>query len=278
MNHESHKTVITPKRSLAEDISEIVQGKELLLFFVWRNFKIRYKQSAVGAGWAVFQPLILMIVFTIFFNRLAGIESGDEAVPYPIFAYAGLLFWNYFAQTVSQASTSLVTFQGVIKKIYFPRLIAPLSTSITGLIDFGFALLVYVGLMFWFGIAPTFVGILLFLPMLLLSFITVFGVGMLLSSINIKYRDVQQALPFFIQAGMFITPVIYPVSLVPERLEWVLFLNPMTGVIESMRAGLLGLGEVPSLNLGLSVFSAVIIFIIGLFFFKRRETEIADWI
>ena len=271
-------TKITPKRSLRDEFQEIKKQRELLFFFVWRNFKIRYKQSAVGAGWAIFQPLILMLVFTVFFNRLAGIESGDEAVPYPIFAYAGLLFWNYFAQTVNQASTSLVTFQGVIKKIYFPRLMAPLSTSITGLIDFAFALLVYIGLMFYYGIAPSVEGILLFLPMVLLSFITVFGVGMLLSSINIKYRDVQQALPFFIQAGLFVTPVIYPVTLLSEQWQWVLFLNPMTGVIETMRASLLGLGEVPWANLTLSILSAIILFVIGALYFRRRETEIADWI
>ena len=272
------QTVITQNRSIREELKEIREQKELLWFFARRNFKIRYKQSVIGAGWAIFQPLILMVVFTVFFNRLAGIESGDEAVPYPIFAYAGLLFWNYFAQTVNQAAGSLVTFQGVIKKIYFPRMMAPLSTSITGLIDFGFALLIYIGLMFYYGIAPSVEGLLLFLPMLLLSFITVFGVGMLLSSINIKYRDVQQALPFFIQAGLFVTPVIYPVSLVPERLDWVLFLNPMAGVIETMRASLLGLGDIPWLNLGISVLCALLLFVVGLYFFKRREAEIADWI
>ena len=272
------QTVITPNRSIREEIKEIAQQKELLWFFVWRNFKVRYKQSAVGAGWAIFQPLILMFVFTVFFNRLAGIDSGDEAVPYPIFAYAGLLFWNYFAQTVNQASSSLVTFQGVIKKIYFPRLMAPLSTSITGLLDFAFAFLVYLGLMAYYQITPSLAGIGLFLPILAMSFLTVFGVGMLLSSINIKYRDIQQALPFFIQAGLFVTPVIYPVSLMPERWEWVLFLNPMAGVIEVMRASFLGLGTIPWANLGISVLSMTFLFVVGLYFFRRREAEIADWI
>ena len=275
-----NKTVITPKRSLRAELREIAQQRQLLWYFVRRNFKVRYKQSLIGVGWAILQPLILMIVFTVLFNQLAGIEASQEApgMPYAVFSYAGLLYWTYFSQTLSQSSTSLVVYQGVIKKIYFPRLMAPLSTSITGLADFFFASLIYVGLLIFYGIAPSLEGVLLFLPMLLLSFVTVFGLGMLLASINIKYRDVQQALPFFIQAGMFITPVIYPVELVPERFEWVLFLNPMTGVIETARAGLLELGSIPWANLGISVASALFIFIIGLYFFRRREAELADWI
>lgn len=269
---------ITPKRSLAYDLKEMVARKELLWFFIWRNFKIRYKQTAIGAGWAILQPLILMVVFTVFFNRLAGIESGNEAVPYPIFAYAGLLFWNYFSQATNQSANSLLTFQGVIKKIYFPRFMAPISTSISALTDFFFALIIFIILMFYYQITPELLGVVMFFPLLLLSIITVMGLGLLLSSINIKYRDVQQVLPFFIQSLLFLTPVIYPVSIVSEQFRWLLFLNPMAGVIESIRAGLLGLSDLPWLYLLISTLSGLVIFALGVYSFRKRETEIADWI
>lgn len=257
---------------------ELYDKRQLLFFFVWRNFKIRYKQTAVGAAWAMIQPLILMVVFTVFFNRLAGIGSGSTDVPYPIFAFAGLMFWGYFSSALSQTSTSLVSFQGVIKKIYFPRLIAPLASVFTPIIDFGFSLLIYIGLMFWYGITPTLAGVLMFIPLLLLSMITVTGLGSLLAAINIKYRDVAQALPFFIQSMLFITPVIYPVALVSERWQWILFLNPMAGVIETARAGLLGTGPINWAHLAISTSVAIILLVVGISYFYRRERKFADLI
>lgn len=271
-------TIIDAKTRLNIDLKELYESRQLLYFFIWRNFKIRYKQTLIGAAWAVLQPLILMVVFTIFFNQLAGIESGSVDVPYPIFTFAGLMFWGYFSGALSQASNSLLSFQGVIKKIYFPRILAPLSASLTGLIDFGFSLIVYIGLMAFYGIAPSAVGVALFLPMVLLSVLTALGIGLFLAAINIKYRDVQQVLPFFIQSLLFVTPVIYPVSLVSEGWQWILFLNPMTGVIETMRAGLLGLGDVPWVNLGVSVAATFLYLFIGVRYFNKKEREFADLI
>ncbi len=272
------KTVIEAKRRVSLNLAEFFKNRELLSFFIWRNFRIRYKQTAVGAAWAIFQPFILMVVFTLFFHRVAKIDTGSADIPYPIFAYAGLLFWNYFSQTTTQAANSLIVFQNVITKIYFPRLLAPLSTAFTGLIDFGFALIIYVGLLIYYHIAPAVLGLVLFLPMLGLSLITVVGAGLLLASFNIKYRDVQQALPFFIQILLFVTPVIYPVSLIPAKWQLLAYINPMTGVIDTIRASWLKLGTINWLGLEVSILSALVLLIAGLLFFRRREREIADYI
>lgn len=272
------RTVVEPKRHIALDWRELFANRELLLFFAWRNFKIRYKQTLVGTAWAVFQPLVLMVIFTVFFHRVVKIGTGSEHIPYPIFSYSGLLFWNYFSQATTQVSNSLLVFQNVISKIYFPRLIAPLSAAITGLIDFVMALGVYVILLLYYQITPGLLGIALFLPMVMLSFITVTGVGLFLAALNIKYRDIQQALPFFIQTLLFVTPVIYPVSLVPEHLRWLVFLNPMAGVIETIRSSLLGLGALNWPHLGISTLSALGLLLLGIVVFKRREREIADYI
>lgn len=267
--------VIRPQKKLRIDWKELWGYRELFYYFVWRDIKVRYKQTAIGVAWAVFQPLIMMVVFTLFFNKVAGIDSGS-AIPYAIFSYSGLLFWNYFSQALSRSSESLVGNQGMITKIYFPRIILPFSATIVGLVDFFFALVIFAGLMFYFDIAPSLAGVLLLIPMLLLSFIAASGIGMFLASLNVKYRDVRQALPFFIQTLLFLTPVIYPVSLVPGRFQWLLYLNPMTGVISTMRAGLLNEAPIPYHLLGLSVISAVLLFIIGFTYFKRREREVAD--
>lgn len=271
-----HVTVIQPSKSLYFSWRELLRSKSLLYFFVWRNFKIRYKQTVIGAAWAVLQPLILMVVFTIFFNRIAGIGSGSSDVPYPIFAFIGLMFWAYFSQGLTQVSQSLLTYQNVIKKIYFPRIIAPVSSALTGLIDMGFTLLIYIILMFVYQIVPSFLGVVLFIPMVFLSVMTVVGLGTLLAAINLKYRDVQQALPFFIQTFIFLTPVIYPVSLVPDSFSWLLFLNPIAGVIETMRASLLGIGEIPWMGLGISITSAIVLVVVGLKYFYAKEREFAD--
>lgn len=224
------------------------------------------------------RPLILMVVFTFAFNNVGNVQTGSDAVPYPIFAYAGLMFWTYFAQTTTQVGGSLLTFQNIMKKIYFPRLMVPVSIAITGLIDFAFSLVIYLGLMFYYGITPEPVGLLMFLPMVLLTFIASLGVGMFMAALNIKYRDIQQVLPFFIQALLFLTPVVYPVSVVSEQWQWVLFLNPMTGVVDTMQAGLLGLRDIQWDLLAISVVSGLLILIISLVFFKAREREFADLI
>lgn len=275
---EPEVTHIQPNPKLGLELGQIWHKRELLLFFMWRNFKIRYKQTVIGAGWALFRPLILMVVFTLFFHRAVGIGTGDNSLPYPIFSYVGLLFWTYFAQTINAVGTSMVDNQNIFKKIYFPRLIIPLSATLTGLIDFLVATLIYIALMIHYGIYPSLSGCLLFIPMLLVSMITVFGAGSLMAALNVRYRDVSQALPFLTQVLLFLTPVIYPVSIAPENWRWVLFLNPMTGVIETMRATLLGAGSVDVGHLLISVASALILLIVGIRFFKRQEKVFADYV
>ena len=268
-------TVIRPQRRLEIDPQELWAYRELFYFFAWRDVKVRYKQTAIGASWAVIQPFITMIVFTLLFNKAAGIKV-DGAVPYAIFSYVGLLFWNYFSNALTRASNSLVDNQAVVTKVYFPRIIPPISSTIVALIDFGFAFIIFAGLMIYFKIAPTLLGTVLFVPALAVSFLASTGVGLFLAALNVKYRDIKQALPFLIQTGLFITPVIYPVSSIPERFQWLLYLNPMTGVINAMRSSLLGLGAINWGLTAVSVVVSILAFIIGVTFFKAKEREFAD--
>lgn len=270
------ETIIKPKKRMAVDWKELKAYRELFFYFAWRDVKVRYKQTAIGASWAIFQPFITMVVFTLFFNRVAGIQTGSEAVPYAIFSFIGLLFWNYFSNALNRSANSLVDNQSVVTKVYFPRLIPPISSTIVSLIDFCFALLVYIGLMFYYQIPPTVLGLLLFLPAVALTFVAATGPGLFLAALNVKYRDVKQILPFIIQTGLFLTPVIYPVTAVPQQYQWILYLNPMTGVINAMRSSLLGLGSIDWALTGLSVLSALLMFWFGLYYFKGREKEFAD--
>jgi lipopolysaccharide transport system permease protein len=265
--------IIKPQKRLRLDWKEIWSFHELFYFLAWRDIKSRYKQTVIGIAWAVFQPLVMMVIFTILINKVAGIKT---PIPYAIFAYSGLLFWNYFAQALNRASDSLVSNQGIITKVYFPRLIVPVSATIVAMIDFFFALLIFVGLMLYFQIIPSLPGILLFIPALLIATLTAAGAGLFFSALNVKYRDVRQALPFLIQVLFFLTPVIYPVTLIPERFHWLLYLNPMTGVITVMRSTLLGEGDIPWPLVGLSVVVSLLVCILGLIYFQRREREFAD--
>jgi len=276
MSQVQQTTVIKPKKHLAIDWKELRAYRELFFYFAWRDVKVRYKQTAIGASWAVFQPFITMVVFTLFFNRVAGIQTGSEAVPYAIFSFIGLLFWNYFSNALTRSANSLVDNQSVVTKVYFPRLIPPVSSTIVSLIDFGFALIVYIGLMFYYQIAPSALGLLLFIPAVLLTFVAATGPGLFLAALNVKYRDVKQIMPFIIQIGLFLTPVIYPVASVPQKLQWLLYLNPMTGVINAMRSSLLGLGTINWPLTAVSVVSAFVMFVIGLAYFKAKEREFAD--
>lgn len=270
------ETIIKPKKHLVIDWKELKAYRELFFYFAWRDVKVRYKQTVIGASWAIFQPFITMVVFTLFFNRVAGIQTGSETVPYAIFSFIGLLFWNYFSNALTRSANSLVDNQSVVTKVYFPRLIPPISSTIVSLIDFGFALIVYVGLMLYYRIPPTPLGLLLFLPAVALTFVAAAGPGLFLAALNVKYRDVKQILPFIIQTGLFLTPVIYPVTAVPQKFQWILYLNPMTGVINAMRSSLLGLGSIDWPLTVLSLLSAIIMFAIGLYYFKAKEREFAD--
>lgn len=276
MSTDATELVIKPKKHFAVDWKELRHYRELFFYFAWRDVKVRYKQTAIGASWAIFQPFITMVVFTLFFNRVAGIQTGSQAVPYAIFSFIGLLFWNYFSSALTRSGNSLVDNQSVVTKVYFPRLIPPISSTIVSLIDFGFALIIYVGLMAYYHIAPTALGLLLFLPAVVITFFAATGPGLFLAALNVKYRDIKQIMPFIIQTGLFLTPVIYPITSVPQRFQWLLYLNPMTGVINMMRSSLLGLGTINWPLTGLSVLSTIVMFIIGLYYFKTKEREFAD--
>jgi lipopolysaccharide transport system permease protein len=267
------ETVIRPE-TRRFDLREIWAHRELFYFFAWRDFKVRYKQTAIGAGWAIFQPLLLMVVFTLFFNKVAGISSPSGH--YPIFAYSGLLFWNFFGSALQLASNSLVGNQAVVTKVYFPRLIAPLAATIVALVDFGCAALVYIALMIYYGVVPGLVGVLLVVPMLFVSWLAAAGMGAWLASVNVKYRDVRQILPFFIQALMFVTPVIYALSFVPSRFREFVYLNPMAGVITAMRAELIHQGTVEWSGVAISIAVAALLFILGVAYFEWTESRIAD--
>lgn len=273
--NKNHVFEIKPPNGLINfNFQEFWRFRELFFIFVWRDIKVRYKQTVLGITWAIFQPFVTMVIFSVFFGRLVGVPSGD--IPYPILVFSGLLLWNYFSLALTNASESLVASESIIKKIYFPRLILPLATTITPAIDFGFALIVLAGLMVFYRFVPGFWG-LVFLPLaLILAMLTAVGLGLLLSAINAKYRDVRYVLPFFIQILLFLTPVIYPVNIIPIQFQWLLYLNPMTGIITLTRYLLLGSGNLNWTWLAISLASGLIIFIIGLNYFRKTERYFAD--
>lgn len=267
-------TVIRPKKTFSiADLRELWHFRELLYFLSWRDIKVRYKQTLVGGAWAILQPFATMVVFSIFFGQLAGIAS--DGVPYPIFVYVGLLFWQFFSSALSDTSTALVSNQSIVTKIYFPRLILPVSAVITKFIDFVLAALILVGMMFYYHYTPSIEGIVIFPILLLITFLASTGLGLFLAAVNVKYRDVRYALPFFIQMLLFVTPVIYPAS-IAGKFSWLLALNPMTGVIQIARAGLLHTAPINWTLLGLSALAALLCMTIGIVYFKKVERYFAD--
>lgn len=267
--------VIKPRTGWARlNIKELWHYKELFYIFAWRDIKVRYKQTAIGVMWAILQPFLSMVIFSIFFGGLAKVPS--NGIPYPIFVFSGLLFWNYFSTSLTASSNTLVANEAIIKKIYFPRLLLPLSATITPLIDFALAGVVLVGLMIFYHFTPTLQGVIIFPFLVALTMITASGAGAFLAAINVRYRDVREALPFFIQILFFVTPVIYPTTLVPERFQWLLGLNPMAGIIEAARAGIIGDKEVNFQLLAFSALAGLVLFILGLYYFKRTEKIFAD--
>jgi lipopolysaccharide transport system permease protein len=260
-------------------LGDVWEYRELLYFLVWRDVKVRYKQTALGAAWAILQPLMTMVVFTIFFGNLAGV--GSDGLPYPIFSYAALLPWTFFAQGLSQSSDSLVASANLVRKVYFPRLVIPAASVLAGVVDFAIAFVVLFALMAYYGIWPS--AAVIFLPLLLLlAFATALGVGMWLSALNVQYRDVKYVLPFFIQLWLFVTPVIYPASRVTTKLvqlglpAWIYGLNPMVGVVEGFRWSLLGVGTRPGPVILASAAVTAVLLISGAFYFRRMERTFAD--
>jgi len=232
------QTIIKPQKKFSFfDIREILDSHELLYFFTWRDLKIRYKQTMVGVGWAIFQPFITMVVFSVFFGGFAKMPS--DGIPYPIFVYVGLLLWQFFSSSLTQVSSCLISNQAIITRVYFPRLILPFSSTLTNLVDFAVASSILVLLMFYYGYMPHLVGLLILPLLIAATFLFSVGAGLILASFNVKFRDVKYILPFFIQILLFVTPVIYPPSIL-GKYSWLLAFNPMTGVIDAFRAGFLG--------------------------------------
>jgi lipopolysaccharide transport system permease protein len=246
--------------------------RDLLYFFIWRDVKVRYKQTALGAGWAILQPFLLMVVFSVFFGRLLNVQSAG--VPYPVFAYTALVPWTMFANAVAQSGGSLVANQQLLTKIYFPRLLIPISATLGNLVDFVFAFAVLVGLMLYYGIAPP-AAILLTPILVLLAVVTALGVGLWLSALNVKYRDVRYVIPFLVQLWLFATPVAYSSSIVPAAWRPLYDLNPMVGVVEGFRWALLGTGHLDPM-FGVSAVVAVVVLLGGLVYFRRTERTFAD--
>ncbi|MDA2925938.1 ABC transporter permease [Acidobacteria bacterium AH-259-G07] len=272
--------ILEPSRGwVGLKLQDIWEYRELLYFLVWRDVKVRYKQTVLGAAWAILQPFLTMVVFTIFFGKMAKI--GSDGLPYPIFSYAGLLPWTFFAQGLTQSSNSLVSSANLIRKVYFPRLIIPLSSVLAGVVDFLLAFTVLLGMMAWYQLTPS-APIVLFPLLLVLALITSVGVGLWFSALNVQFRDIRYALPFFVQIWLFLTPVIYPTSRVVSLLEevglpgWLVGLNPMAGVVEGFRWSLLGTATNPASILLTSTIVATSLFVSGVFYFKRLEKTFAD--
>ena len=266
--------VIQPIRGLFNlDLAAVWEFRELLYFLVWRDVKVRYKQTIIGGVWAILQPLLTMAIFTVIFGHLAKIPS--DGLPYSIFAYSALLPWTYFSQAVTHSSASLISNTNLIRKVYFPRLIIPMAEVAAPLIDFFISFLVLLVMMAWFGIAPGW-GMLALPLFLLLALMTALAVGLWLSALNTRYRDVGHTVPFLIQVWMYASPVAYPVSLIPEQWRFLYSLNPIAAVIEGFRWALLG-KEAPAFGgIALGAAVAVALLLGGIFFFKRMEHSFAD--
>jgi len=267
-------TIVPSRGWVALNLADIWAHRELLYFLTWRDIKIRYKQTALGALWAVIQPLFPMLIFTLFFGKLAKMPS--DGIPYSIFAYAGLLPWSYFAAAVGNSSNSVVGSSNLITRVYFPRMIIPASGVLAALVDFAIAFVLLGCLMAWHRVLPT-PSILMLIPLVALVTLLALGFGMLLAGLTVKYRDFRYAMPFLIQLWMFATPVIYPASLVPVKWRWVLALNPLTGIIEGFRSSLFA----RAFDWGALVFSAgftIFLLIYAAYSFRRQERIFADLI
>jgi lipopolysaccharide transport system permease protein len=271
----AHTVKITPDQEASISVKELWNYRELFYFFSWRDIKVRYKQTALGAGWAILQPFLATGVFTLFFNRIAGISSGNSLVPYAVFAYLGLMYWNCYSTAIGAVSNSIVGSQGVISKIYFPRLIPPLSAVALSVVDFFFAGIAFIIMLVIYKITPGYAGILLLIPALMLIVFGALGMGLFFAALNVKYRDVRSALPFIIQIMLFVTPVIYPISLIPQRFRIYAYLNPAAGAISSVRAGFFG-EHINWAGVGVSIIGAIIMMIIGVWYFKRTERGFVD--
>jgi homopolymeric O-antigen transport system permease protein len=267
-------TLIRPTRGWAAlRLGELWEYRELLYFLTWRDVKVRYKQTALGAAWAILQPLLTMLVFTLVFARLAKMPS--DGIPYPLFAFTALLPWQLFSYSLNQASNSLVASQQLIKKVYFPRLVIPISAVLGGLFDFALAFVVLVAMMVYYGVAPT--RAIWALPLfVLLAVATALAIGLWMSTLNVQFRDVRYTIPFLTQFWLFATPIAYPASLVPARWRPLVGLNPMAGVVEGFRWALLGSAQTLGAMVWVSAAVVAVLLVTGLVYFRRMERSFAD--
>lgn len=270
---EKPVVVIEPSKSwVALNLRDLWQYRDLLYILTMRDIKVRYKQTLLGAAWAIIQPLFTMLIFTLFFGKLAGMPS--DGIPYPIFAYAGLLPWTFFSNAVTNSGNSLVGNSNLITKIYFPRMIIPMASVASGLLDFVIAFGLLVVLMFYYGVGLS-INLLMLPVLLVLTSLLAIGVGMWMSALNVKYRDVRYALPFLVQLGMFASPIIYPLSLVPEKWRWLMALNPLAGQIEAYRSAFFG-KPFDWLSLGVSAVLTFAVLVYSAYNFRRMEKSFAD--
>jgi lipopolysaccharide transport system permease protein len=262
------------KSRVGLNLKDLWSHRELLFFLTWRDVKVRYKQTSLGIAWAILQPLLTMLIFTVFFGKLAGIENRTGGIPYPIFAYAGLLPWTFFSNALTNSGNSLIGSSNLITKVYFPRMIIPGAAVAAGLVDFGVAFLILGALMIYYGVVLSLT--ILMLPVLaVLTALLALGMGMWFSALNVKYRDVRFALPFLIQLWMFLSPIIYPSSFLPEKYRWFLMLNPLTGIIEGFRSALFG-KPLNWIALGISTSITLVVLLYSAYSFRRMEKNFAD--
>jgi lipopolysaccharide transport system permease protein len=267
-------TVIQPRRPFWDfELAHLWEYHELLFFLIWRDVKVRYKQTALGVAWAVLQPLLATLIFSIFFGRLAKIPS--DGIPYPVFAYVAMVPWQYFANALAESSNSLVASQNLIKKVYFPRLIIPIGSVMAGLVDFCFSFVILIVMMFHYGIRPS--GTIIFFPVfLLLAICTALAAGLWLSALNVQFRDVKHTIPFLVQFWFFMTPVVYPSSIVPLKWRWLYGLNPMAGVVEGFRYSVFGRAGHPGQLIWVSAGAVLVMLFGGILYFRRMESSFAD--
>ena len=272
------QTITPPKGLVRIDWAELWHFRDLFLVLAWRDISVRYKQTALGAAWAILQPVTTMVVFSFIFNRMAGIQSGD-GTPYPVFLCVGQLLWQFFSGTLTNASQALVTNAGLVQKVYFPRLILPATSVTTGLADFAIASLVLFAMMIWYGVIPNLLGLVILPILIFTAVLSSLGIGLMLAAVNVKYRDVRYALPFVINIMMYATPVIYPLAYLdrhPMTKALITWLNPMAGVITNARAALLGHTPIQWDVLGITFFISAVYLSLGLAYFRATERYFAD--
>jgi lipopolysaccharide transport system permease protein len=267
-------TVIEPpRRWVPLDLAELWEHRELVFFLAWRDIKVRYKQTMLGASWAILQPVFGMVVFSVFFGRLGGMPS--DGLPYPLWSFAALVPWTFFSQGLIQAANSLVLNQNMLRKVYFPRLALPLATLLSAALDFVLAFVVLLGLMLWYGVEPSFRALWV-VPLVALAFVAALGAGLWSSALSVRYRDVRYVVPVLVQFWLFATPIAYPSSLLPERWRVLYAINPMSGVVEGFRWALLGATTRPGAMLIVSSLAALSILVGGAFYFRSMERTFAD--